>query len=54
MKGVWITISGASTPALVTDWVMFLLVGGTWAIGTYLLCRVVEMRIRIRGTLGVS
>jgi ABC-type multidrug transport system permease subunit len=53
MESVWQSIKGTGSWWLViSNWGMCLLVSAIWFIVTYLMCKVVEKRIRIKGTLG--
>ena len=53
MDSVWQSIKGTgSWWSATSKWEMCLLVSATWFTVTYLMCKVVERRVRIKGTLG--
>jgi ABC-2 type transport system permease protein len=53
MDSVWLCINGTDTIwPILADWGMFILISSIWVVAAYYLCRTVERRIMIDGTLG--
>ncbi len=53
MNGTWLSVSGVTAPGMVWEnWGMSILLITVWFTIDYYLCRLIEKRIRVMGTLG--
>jgi ABC-2 type transport system permease protein len=53
MDGIWLAVRDAnSLGSIVGDWGMSILLISAWFLITVWMCRIVEKRIRVKGTLG--